>query len=497
MDSVAAAPPARHRAVILTGHYDVVSTRNYGGLEALAFDPEALAPALVATLRAEVSAARSQGAEAAHESQALADLSSGEFIPGRGLLDMKAGLAVGLAILEDRAGAVVEGAVSGGHCDSLVFLAVPDEEGSSHGMLGAVRALPGLMDEWNMTACAAINLDSAVDQGDGDAARVAFTGSVGKTHPFVLFVGRPTHAGAPFDGVNAALLAASFARSVECAVDLVDQPPSDDPPPPPTILYFREQRDHYDVTTPSAVFVSLNVLTHRDGPARVLDQVSGQALAAMHETLTTLSGRADSLRASTGQSFRLPDRQPRVIGWAELSAMATAANPAAMERARTVAEQAADRIDALARFVSEAVLIAGLEGPAAVIGLAPPYYPRAALDPARDAWVMDAVRKVVDETALTAGMTIGIREFFPGISDMSFLYPSDDAEARLKASSACPYGLDPLPSGFRCPVVNIGPWGREYHQRLERMHAGYAFKVLPELVKRTIEALSAAFPESP
>jgi len=30
--------------------------------------------------------------------------------------------------------------------------------------------------------------------------------------------------------------------------------------------------------------------------------------------------------------------------------------------------------------------------------------------------------------------------------------------------------------------VNIGPWGREYHQRHERVHAPYAFTVLPELL---------------
>jgi arginine utilization protein RocB len=79
-----------------------------------------------------------------------------------------------------------------------------------------------------------------------------------------------------------------------------------------------------------------------------------------------------------------------------------------------------------------------------------------------------------------------MRPFFPGISDMSFLYPDDDEGTRLLAAAACPLGLDPLPSGFACPVVNIGPWGREYHQRLERMHASYAFETLPDLLERVV-----------
>ena len=33
------------------------------------------------------------------------------------------------------------------------------------------------------------------------------------------------------------------------------------------------------------------------------------------------------------------------------------------------------------------------------------------------------------------------------------------------------------------PVINLGPWGRDYHHWLERVHAPYAFEVLPELVR--------------
>jgi arginine utilization protein RocB len=34
------------------------------------------------------------------------------------------------------------------------------------------------------------------------------------------------------------------------------------------------------------------------------------------------------------------------------------------------------------------------------------------------------------------------------------------------------------------PVINVGPWGRDYHQRLERVYMPYSFGVLPELVWR-------------
>jgi arginine utilization protein RocB len=41
-----------------------------------------------------------------------------------------------------------------------------------------------------------------------------------------------------------------------------------------------------------------------------------------------------------------------------------------------------------------------------------------------------------------------------------------------------------------CPIVNIGPWGKDYHQRLERVHTPFAFEVLPELLWRILHGLS-------
>jgi arginine utilization protein RocB len=33
-------------------------------------------------------------------------------------------------------------------------------------------------------------------------------------------------------------------------------------------------------------------------------------------------------------------------------------------------------------------------------------------------------------------------------------------------------------------VINVGPWGRDYHQRLERIFMPYSYGVMPELVWR-------------
>ena len=56
----------------------------------------------------------------------------------------------------------------------------------------------------------------------------------------------------------------------------------------------------------------------------------------------------------------------------------------------------------------------------------------------------------------------------------------------MAANTPSPTFIDrPAGDALRFPVINIWPWGREFHQKLERLHTPYAFDVLPALIGRT------------
>ena len=107
------------QTIVLTGHFDTVPYEDYGALADLALNPEALTKSIINRLR--------QSGESSH---ALRDFESGDFLAGRGLLDMKAGLAAGLAAMEAYSGDA-----------SILFLAVCDEEETSAGARAAAPAL--------------------------------------------------------------------------------------------------------------------------------------------------------------------------------------------------------------------------------------------------------------------------------------------------------------------------------------------------------------------
>lgn len=400
------------RTILLTGHYDVVSTANYGpSLEPLATDPEALLPALLET-----------------DPSLAADLASGDFLPGRGLLDMKSGLAAGLTVLRQYDGA-----------GNILFAAVPDEEVASHGMRSLVQQLPDICHTLGLDIELAINLDAEGDPGDGSRGRAIFWGSVGKLLPVVVFLGRPSHAGAPFDGVNAAFLQAEFVRLIDANPEFGD--PHKGAPAPPVVLYARDTRTHYDVTTPQASYCAVNVLTHTLDASQVMGKFRNAAAHSLRVAMETLERRAGR---------RLP--------WAPFV---------------HVLEGMEDlSVEACAAEVQRRALEMGIEGPAAVLALASPYYPKVGWDEENHGQLAQTIRGARDRVVARTGVSITDRPYFPGISDMSFL--------------------------TAYPTVNIGPWGRDYHQRGERVHAAYAFDVLPMLLHEVCESvLSCEAPEKP
>lgn len=153
------------RTVVLTGHFDTVPTEDYGDLQPLALDPDALAAGLAARL--------ARGVHSPAEARARDDLATGDYMPGRGLLDMKGGLAAGLAAIE----AFIANPEADGN---LLFLAVPDEEVNSAGARAAAPLLARAAADRGLDLVAAINLDAIADDGDGTAGRAIALGTIGK-----------------------------------------------------------------------------------------------------------------------------------------------------------------------------------------------------------------------------------------------------------------------------------------------------------------------------
>ena len=452
--------------ILLTGHFDTVGVEDYGDLKARATKPDALADALLSNLAY-------PGTDA--EKRAKADLESGDYLPGRGLLDMKAGLAAALAAAEDFASSTVK------PNGSLLFVAVPDEEAYSAGARTLAMAMPEIERAHRIRVTAAINLDAIADDGDGGEGRVFTTGSVGKLLLTALVTGQSSHASYPFSGLNAGAIAAALAARLEWAPELADRTASQIGMPP-TLLGIRDGKTAYDVTTPASAFAIWNCLTLGrsatkvlDGFRRIAEQVAGD-FVAMLETrrrdvlgsdhaasrwievldFDTLCRSLDQIEGATGQ----------LVGFA-----------------REVACTEADFPHQCQLLTEKAFALSGRTQPTIVLGFGSVPYPAISLTDGDAALRLRAAIDQSQRVQAKNGVSIKIMPFFQGISDMSFIGETETFDKDFVASNTPVWHAIGWGGEIgNIPIINIGPWGRDYHTRLERLYTPYAFDILPGLL---------------
>jgi len=175
-------PGPTAETVILAGHADVVSAEACGELAPFAFDPEEY------TRRLE---------DVALPEDARRDLESGEWLFGRGVADMKSGLAAGIELLAEAA------SDPGSLGANLLALAVPDEENNSAGMLAASAQLARRQKEEGLRYRACIELEPTFAGGEWALPSI-YLGSIGKINTFFFCAGKETHVGEYYEGFGAA-----------------------------------------------------------------------------------------------------------------------------------------------------------------------------------------------------------------------------------------------------------------------------------------------------
>jgi arginine utilization protein RocB len=362
---------------------------------------------------------------------------------------MKAGLAAGIAAMEAYAGDA-----------TLLFLAVSDEEDRSAGARAAAPLLSGIAAEHGLDIQLVINLDAISDQGDGGSGRVVALGSIGKQLLTAFVVGKEAHACYPQDGANAAYLAGELLCEFELAPELAETS-GPEIAAPPTALHAKDLKSGYNVTTPAQCWLYWNTLQHRRSSQDVFD-------------ISLMLARRAVARAERKLGRTIP-----VMSYQELAARIPPEDLARIA-GRTAQRSSLDLPERAKLMTAEVWAASGLSGPAVVMGFGSIPYPAVSL---ADPVLEDAIMKAAVAHGLSA-----VR-YFPGISDMSFL---GEASGDLSASAANTpiWGTGfTMPDPARYPCINIGPWGRDYHHWLERLHAPYAFDTLPRVLLAVIDAV--------
>lgn len=467
--------------VVLIHHNDIVSVEDFRSYKEYAFSPYELERKLrciSASLPADVSN----------------DLESGDYMFGRGVCDMKGGGAIQIALMNyysrisDLKG-------------NLVLLALPDEENLSAGMRSGVILLKRLQNKYNLNYRLMIN--SEPHQRKQKDTGVFSVGSIGKIMPFVYVRGYLAHAGKVFEGLNPLNVMSGIVRATELNSDFSDTVFSGEASPPPTWLYFKDSKEHYDVSMPLFAYGCISVQTMKQTPKEVLNKIKNIAEDVFKQVLKDTQKSSDVFCKVTGTPQHMLPWSVKVISIGELlkDIQQNLGNEFDNSYNKIMNNLFSEvKTGKISLIAANQVLVNWLfdnledTSPCVVYGLIPPYVPHVSND--SFSVLHDNIKALPDKlNAFTLdefGQRYTTEHFYTGISDLSYssMFNRREVEATLKESMPFWGRLYDLPidtiEQISMPCINIGPWGKDFHKMTERVLKEDLYVRTPRIIAEAI-----------
>ncbi|USK16660.1 M20 family metallopeptidase [Bacillus velezensis] len=459
--------------VIYHAHLDTVGIEDFGPLKDIAFDSDRLAEYF---------------SNYEFDRDVQRDARSGEWMFGRGSVDMQSGIAVHLANLlhfSERRDQLP------GH---ILFMANPDEESQHSGILTSISELKRLKQEMQLRYLAAINNDFITPLYEGDTTRYIYTGAAGKLLPCFAIYGREVHVGDTLSGIDPNLIASEITRRIHNNIHMAENIEGE-LVLPPTCLYQRDNKEAYNVQTAVSSYVYFNYFIYEKTAKEVMDQLTAVADEACKETERKLSDYYDEYCERTSlpkkditwnvQVYSLEDYLKRL--------RSRGIDPAqCIGQAFKTYEHLELRMRCF-KAVEELQKLDPEQGAKVIIFYAPPYLPHNYLkeESTRDRLLQHVIQEAVDKTAASTGETFVFKKFFPYLADGSFLSLHETDEEVSAFTDNFPgwdvIGTIPFKEirELNIPSVNIGVYGKDGHKWTERVYKPYTFHVLPELIQQT------------
>ncbi len=460
--------PEAKDTIVLISHFDTVFTEEYGDIEEYAFRPKELTQLLYNRIDSLPEDARE-------------DLLSGEYLFGRGTMDMKMGLVMHMGLIEK--------ASNEKWPINLILLTVPDEEVNSAGMRAAVLKLLEMKDEYDLTYKLFLNGEPVFTQQPGDRNYYVYTGSIGKIMPSVLFYGRETHVGEPLSGITANFIASFMTQQMEWNAKLQETVMGENTPLPVT-LQQKDLKMEYSVQTPFRAAALYNVFLMKRNAAEIMDIFEDIALDAARGCNETYQ------KICASQNVK-PVGTVRVLRYEELLryVVKKLGNDYVESVKREINENKNWDDREKSFYIADALMIECQElAPAMVLLFAPPYYP--AVNSSDCVFIRECVDYIRQQGMEKFGLPVQQIHFFNGISDLSYVNYKDSGSGWTSFIDNTPVWGDSYSIPFQemkelqAPVLNIGPFGKDAHKRTERLHKKSAFEEVPALVEGLIKQMS-------
>ncbi len=462
------------KTIIFHSHLDTVGIHDYGNLQDIANQPEKL----LAFFK-----------QWDHNKEIKRQALSGEWLFGRGALDMKSGIAVHMANLlffsehrEEWDG-------------EIIFMANPDEENQHQGILAALDELSHLREEEQLDYLVAVNNDFFYPLFLGDDTNYIYTGATGKLLPNFYVYGRETHVGQPLDGLDPTVVTSELNRLISNNMDLTEDIEGEMMVPPSTLLQ-KDTKEFYNVQTAVTSFLYFNYMVYEASPKDILHKLKEIAKIAAKNVKVYYQEQYNRF-------IKLNHIPVQAMSW-DLNVYTY------QEFCLRLAGQGIDVEKVVKNIVQEhQVMEPRLLGfkivdtlrkldesgnPCIILFYAPPYLPHHYLNESEDhKGVLSVIKEVTEQWEKENNDHFSIKRFFPFLSDSSYLsiHDTDEELQMLTANFPVWNQVYKIPiqriREFNIPAINVGVLGFDAHRWTERVYKPYSFETLPLIIRNMVK----------
>lgn len=469
-----------NKTIILMGHIDTVGVDDFHQIKEYAFNCKEL-PAKLRELDL--------------SDKINKDIDSGEYLFGRGVLDMKGGVAGHMYLMKYFAEHPEE--LDG----NLVHLAECDEEDNSHGVISALKIFSKWKEEFGLEYVAAINADYSTPYHSEDEDRYVYFGTIGKLLPAFYVTGKESHVGLAFSGLDPNQIVGEITRLMNLNTDLCDEAQGE-VTIPPISLKQSDTKVGYTVQTALSAYSYYNFFTHRMSPRDVIGKVKEIGERAFDNVIDNLNSEYKKFCELRGNKFQSLPWKNRVYTWEELC----------FELEEEHGEKFKKDMNDFAKKLNEEnpkmdlrdFSISIIEhvwknwvfdkSPAVIIFYASTYSAPIEITgkDEREEVLLKSVKESIEKVQEGYERKIVQKYFYPYISDASFMAIDSNLDSLKALELNMPsWGnkyVHPIEDILKIniPVINIGTIGYDGHGIAERVDMKYTFEIVPNIAYNTI-----------
>jgi arginine utilization protein RocB len=432
------------------------------------------------------------------------------WIYGRGVADMKGGIAINLDFIEEYAEKPAG--------FNLLFVAVPDEEAFSLGARKMSALLTRLRDSFQLEYTLLIDTEPSRRK---DGRHILSTGGAGKILPTILVQGKSVHAGECFSALNPVSVLAELQRETDLSPAFCDVC-GNEASLPPVWPYLRGLKENYDATLPAFAAGYMSVLTFSTPPAQIMEKVRAATETAFVAAIGQIHTREQQYAAlQQSVAVRMRDFPYAVFTWQEMidycKKMRGKESDDFLQKkyekyGGLIQTGALNHPKATIEYMKDLVTFSGIETPLALIAFSAPIYPamssafientsiEGAFINGQAAFfgstiIEDLAAKLRAYSLDRYGIDIETERYDLSLSDISYTAKDRNFNAVGFAENAPLWGsVYEVPfakiASLNIPSILLGPHGKAFHEADERVEKCDLCERIPALIRFAAETVA-------